>query len=169
MESCRASVENVYPCDDATDMKRHVQARSIVLDRMIATRSMECKQRKADAEKHLMSQLLAFGVDRPHPVTTSETIQGRPHYLIDTQKQRAYSQFIRESGTKLADFVRLLRGETESDTRPNKALQVPCRPEWQQYQHREHWERTLVWFRNGSMSCHSKQSRRQIMLQRVKR
>ncbi|OWZ20801.1 Cleavage induced protein [Phytophthora megakarya] len=49
-----------------------------------------------------------------------------PRYQLDRNKQAAYSEFIRRSGTTLANFIRILRGESPSDPNPNKALREPA-------------------------------------------
>eukprot|EP00644_Phytophthora_capsici_P008760 jgi/Phyca11/111366/e_gw1.20.684.1 len=42
---------------------------------------------------------------------------------------------------QLPQFVRLLRGESAQDTRPNKGLELPpTKPEWLSYRYRGEWE-----------------------------
>lgn len=57
--------------------------------------------------------------------------------LIGTSS--AYSQYLRKTGMKLGEFVRLLRGQTYADSRPNKALEVPTHPSWSSYKHKNRW------------------------------
>ncbi|EEY54742.1 uncharacterized protein PITG_08283 [Phytophthora infestans T30-4] len=40
----------------------------------------------------------------------------------------------------LPEFVRLLRGESPADSRPNKNLEIPSNhPAWVSYEHNSHW------------------------------
>lgn len=42
---------------------------------------------------------------------------------------------------ELAVFVRLIRGEAQEDSRPNKALEIPSHlSSWSSYQYRNSWE-----------------------------
>lgn len=56
---------------------------------------------------------------------------------LDTDKQRVFSEFVGRSSMLLPEFVRLIRGETSIDSRPNKALEIPSHlPGWTAYTHR---------------------------------
>eukprot|EP00644_Phytophthora_capsici_P011690 jgi/Phyca11/552953/estExt2_Genewise1Plus.C_PHYCAscaffold_500197 len=65
---------------------------------------------------------------------------GHEIHLIDRQKQRVYSEFLRRSQVQIPEFVRLIRGETVRDPRPNKALETPNRhPSWDTYEYKRKW------------------------------
>ncbi|OWZ04391.1 Cleavage induced protein [Phytophthora megakarya] len=80
------------------------------------------------------------GIPPPKSMPTSVVKNGSMAHLLDRNKQSAYSQLIRRAGLQLPEFVRLLRSETEFDTRPNKSLEVPTNDSvWSMYQHRSRW------------------------------
>ncbi|POM74079.1 Hypothetical protein PHPALM_9013 [Phytophthora palmivora] len=61
------------------------------------------------------------------------------------QKQKTFCEYLRHSNTSLPDFVRLLRGETSIDPRPNKALEVPrYLPGWSTYRYSQEWEEVVI-------------------------
>jgi len=66
------------------------------------------------------------GVELPpdnYPLSQLGT--GGPEFLLDTPLQKALSEYARRSGVSLPAFVELVRGQTDSDYRPNKNL-VPA-------------------------------------------
>lgn len=63
-------------------------------------------------------------VEPPRAVPTAVQQGSRSSPLIDREKQRAYSQFLRATKLPLGDFVRLLRGETELDPRSLTLVQT---------------------------------------------
>ncbi|GMF51914.1 unnamed protein product [Phytophthora fragariaefolia] len=55
-----------------------------------------------------------------------------------------FSEFIRRTGLQLPEFVRLLRGESASDSRSNKALEVPkCSAAWNNFRYRMRWQHII--------------------------
>ncbi|OWZ06578.1 Cleavage induced protein [Phytophthora megakarya] len=85
--------------------------------------------------------LRRHGLSPPKPCPALTTTGGQVTYLVDRQKQRVYSDFLRRSKLQIPEFVRLLRGETVRDSRPNKALDIPARhPQWETYKYKSKWE-----------------------------
>ncbi|OWZ10482.1 LOW QUALITY PROTEIN: Cleavage induced protein [Phytophthora megakarya] len=74
------------------------------------------------------------------PVSKS-LVDGECVHWIDYKKQQVFSTFLRKTRMQLPEFVRLIRGETDDDSRPNKALEIPSNtPASTSYQHRHKWE-----------------------------
>jgi len=95
----------------------------------------------------------------PPPAPSSRAQGSDTIYLLDRGKQHVFSTFLRRTRMDLPDFVRLVRGETYLDPRPNKALVVPSHlPCWASYKHYELWE-TIV--RGGVKPVWSRQFDRQ--------
>lgn len=64
-----------------------------------------------------------------------------PSHCLDSEKIDAYSTHLRRSGWSLAKLVRVLRGESPKDPRPNKHLFIPdgtCN--WSSFVHKNRWE-----------------------------
>jgi hypothetical protein len=104
-------------------------------------RSDKVLERQAVGAQLLLDALSRFNISAPvpFPATRSGTIPVR--YQLDRNKQVAYSEFLRRSGMRLGDFIRLLRGERAADTSPNKALWVPTEvPSWRSYRFAPQWE-----------------------------
>ncbi|EGZ20813.1 hypothetical protein PHYSODRAFT_489139 [Phytophthora sojae] len=88
----------------------------------------------------LISALRRQALSPPQPMASTATQRGHTKYLLDRNKQSVYSEFIRRSGMQLPEFVRLLRGETEQDPRPNKSLIEPTSlSAWQSYRYETQW------------------------------
>lgn len=74
----------------------------------------------------------------PHSITRNNKVS----YLLDRNKQAVYSDFIRRAGLQLPEFVRLHRGESIQDSRPNKALEdLSHLHAWEKYRYRDRWSR----------------------------
>eukprot|EP00644_Phytophthora_capsici_P019182 jgi/Phyca11/132555/e_gw1.181.23.1 len=75
---------------------------------------------------------------------SSDIHDGSVVNLVDRNKQAVYSEFIRRAGIQLPELVRLLRGESEQDPRPNKALEEPRGvPHWDNYRYRSRWSHII--------------------------
>jgi hypothetical protein len=99
------------------------------------------KFHSARATLPLGAALTKFDLDMPAPYPEAAIRDGRTIHLLDRSKQEIYSNFLHRSKMTLPDFVRLLRGETLEDPRPNKALEVPNHmPCWESFQYRREWE-----------------------------
>ncbi|RLN87346.1 hypothetical protein BBJ28_00008066 [Nothophytophthora sp. Chile5] len=70
-----------------------------------------------------------------HP-PSMESIRRGSRYRLDHAKQATYSTFLRRTLMPLPKFVRLIRGETTADTRPNKALEYLVS---ESHPHTERW------------------------------
>ncbi|EGZ18919.1 hypothetical protein PHYSODRAFT_332644 [Phytophthora sojae] len=89
-------------------------------------------------------RLAEYGLSLSHPRSQDPAGQNSTPYSLDRKKQQVYSDFIRRSGMGLPEFVRLLRGETTSDPRPNKALEIPSHlPSWATYAYHRQWEQVV--------------------------
>ncbi|ETI54879.1 hypothetical protein F443_02379 [Phytophthora nicotianae P1569] len=65
--------------------------------------------------------------------------------LSRRHKYAVYSEFIRRAWIQLPELVRLLRGESEQDPRPNKALEKPVGvPNWEGYRYRSRWNQIIL-------------------------
>ncbi|EGZ20167.1 hypothetical protein PHYSODRAFT_285377 [Phytophthora sojae] len=125
--------------DDATDF---LHTSSLAQRYGIDARLSQIRLRKAAGARALRAALADYGISAPAPcpTTCSSAAAGPPRYQLDQNKQAAYSEYLRRSGTSLADFVRLLRGERPSYPGPNKALQVPTNvPAWKSYRFAAQW------------------------------
>ncbi|KAE8951474.1 hypothetical protein PF011_g32965, partial [Phytophthora fragariae] len=69
---------------------------------------------------------LAAGVQPP---ASSPPVAPHDDYQLDVEAQRALSELVRRSNLSLADTIRVWRGQTATDPRPNKAL-CPDPLEW---------------------------------------
>lgn len=88
----------------------------------------------------LAQQLIRSGLSPPDPAPVSMQCNGKTTYLLDRNKQAVYSEFIRRTKMNLPEFVRLLRGESPADSRPNKNLEIPSyHPAWVSYEYNSHW------------------------------
>ncbi|KAE9280210.1 hypothetical protein PR003_g28022, partial [Phytophthora rubi] len=112
---------------------------SLVSTLTLRARMLQLHRDKGAAQ--ISKALLSIGIQPPDVYPTSHIVEGKVVHLIDRNKQAAFSEFLRRSRMKLPDFVRLVRGETTSDPRPNKALEIPDHlPGWSSYPHRARWE-----------------------------
>ncbi len=123
----------------STAAQRHVETQRIRLALTTRLQTAILEQSCLTSNARLRMELTRFDVLLPEAVSLSTTRAGSERFLLDREKQRAYSQYLRRSKMKLPDFVRLLRGETEEDPRPNKALEPPQREIWTSYRHRVAW------------------------------
>ncbi|ETM01899.1 hypothetical protein L917_01555, partial [Phytophthora nicotianae] len=86
-----------------------------------------------------------YGVDPPGASPTWILKNATRRSVIDRDKQCAYSELLRRSKMSLPDFIRLVRGETSEDPRPNKALGVPDHlPRWRSYKYRDEWRQIVT-------------------------
>ncbi|KAE9310441.1 hypothetical protein PF008_g20466 [Phytophthora fragariae] len=102
-------------------------------------------QQRRDAGAHrLHSELERWGISIPEPHSRTSTARGSLRYRLDHNKQAAYSAYLLRSGTRLPDFIRLLRVEDASDLSPNKAFQVPDhKPSWGSYRFADQWRNVV--------------------------
>ncbi|ETK95462.1 hypothetical protein L915_01610 [Phytophthora nicotianae] len=93
----------------------------------------------------LASVMKQYGVDPPGASPTWILKNATRRSVIDRDKQCAYSELLRRSKMSLPDFIRLVRGETSEDPRPNKALGVPDHlPCWRSYKYRDEWRQIVT-------------------------
>ncbi|ETP53463.1 hypothetical protein F442_01631 [Phytophthora nicotianae P10297] len=93
----------------------------------------------------LASVMKQYGVDPPGASPTWILKNATRRSVIDRDKQCAYSELLRRSKMSLPDFIRLVRGETSEDPRPNKALGVPDHlPRWRSYKYRDEWRQIVT-------------------------
>eukprot|EP00644_Phytophthora_capsici_P013969 jgi/Phyca11/98814/e_gw1.3.382.1 len=91
-------------------------------------------------QRKLQVTLASYGIPVPSVSSPSTSSDGVLKFRIDRAKQTAYSELLRRSTMKLPDLIRLVRGETTSDPRPNKALSVPDHlPSWKHYKYKDQW------------------------------
>ncbi|OWZ16102.1 LOW QUALITY PROTEIN: hypothetical protein PHMEG_00010153 [Phytophthora megakarya] len=89
--------------------------------------------------------LQQYGVPPPKPSQPAIERDGKKKFLIDRAKRFAYSDLLRRSRLTLPDFIRLVRGETAGDPRPNKALSVPDHlPCWSSYRYKNEWREIVA-------------------------
>ncbi|ETI39605.1 hypothetical protein F443_14813 [Phytophthora nicotianae P1569] len=82
----------------------------------------------------LSEEPIKFGLSPRDPTPASTIFNGKTTYLLDRSKQSVYSEFIRRTNMQLPAFVRLLCGETSTDRRPKKHIDVPTQhPAWKNY------------------------------------
>ncbi|ETL34760.1 hypothetical protein L916_13055 [Phytophthora nicotianae] len=128
---------------DASESRQLEMAKAVFLQRAnckyMAT--FTARQRLLDLHRDRVAAAVAsalqhHGIQLPSTSPRTVTSNGTITHLIDREKQRAYSTFIRRSKMQLPEFVRLIRGETSEDPRPNKGLEIPS--------HVEGWSSSLV-------------------------
>lgn len=83
------------------------------------------------------------GITQPSLYPLSSSVDASLEYLVDRNKQRAYSDLLHSSKMTLADLVRMIRGETSQDSRPNKALMIPHSHKWKDFVYKSQWESTV--------------------------
>ncbi|ETL38305.1 hypothetical protein L916_10098 [Phytophthora nicotianae] len=114
--------------------------RQRVSDKMLQARKRVEDHWKASVLETFNKALRQHGLLPPNPCPAAEHVNGQERHLLDREKQRVYSEFIRRSRMQLPEFVRLLRGETNFDSRPNKALEISSwNPSWNSYDHKSKW------------------------------
>ena len=124
-----------------TNQEDYVSELRVRFQTTLRVRELLLRQLQDDVAQQLLNTMLAWGVSPPKPSSASHLVNGQPKHLIDRSKQRALSELLRRSKLTLPDFVRLLRGETAADPRPNKALEVPIHlPAWSSYEHKDRWD-----------------------------
>nr|KAE8935098.1 hypothetical protein PF009_g14946 [Phytophthora fragariae] len=87
-------------------------------------RSLEAAETSVRAVR--TAAFLAVGVQPP---ASSPPVDPQDDYQLDVEAQRALSELVRRSDLSLADTIRVWRGQTATDPRPNKAL-CPDPLEW---------------------------------------
>ncbi|ETM54401.1 hypothetical protein L914_02259, partial [Phytophthora nicotianae] len=97
------------------------------------------------AELALHHFLRCHGLEPPVSMPSSDIDNGSVVNLLDRHKYAVYSEFIRRAWIQLPELVRLLRGESEQDPRPNKALEEPVGvPNWEGYRYRSRWNQIIL-------------------------
>ncbi|EGZ07316.1 hypothetical protein PHYSODRAFT_306527 [Phytophthora sojae] len=95
---------------------------------------------RTKGQTELANALRRFGITPPGPSPAFVLKNGHKCHLIDKTKQYALSELLRRSRQSLPEFIRLVRGESQSDPRPNKALTVPGHlPCWRHYPFKDQW------------------------------
>lgn len=111
--------------------------------RMIRQRLEQLHQEASDSVLH--ESLRQHGLRPPERTPTSVMNNSRVKYLLDRHKQSVFSEFIRRTRIQLPEFVRLLRGESAKDSRPNKALEEPrSSATWNTYRYRSRWQHIVL-------------------------
>eukprot|EP00644_Phytophthora_capsici_P011926 jgi/Phyca11/106824/e_gw1.12.892.1 len=71
---------------------------------------------------HRASAFRRAGVPLPTSLTSPRTAQTQPNFFIDAPLQSGISEVVRKLRLSLIDTIRLWRGQSDEDPRPNKAL-----------------------------------------------
>ncbi|EGZ20340.1 hypothetical protein PHYSODRAFT_491796 [Phytophthora sojae] len=88
---------------------------------------------------------MKHGLKPPKPAPRHVVRNNKMVYILDRHKQAVYSELIRRAGLQPPAFVRLLRGETLLDSRPNKALEIPtAHVSWADYQYQARWKNIVM-------------------------
>lgn len=97
------------------------------------------------AQSELDAVMKHYGVPLRKACPPAITLGTRTKFQIDRAKQFAYSELMRRSKLSLPDMIRLVRGETSHDPRPNKALTVPDHlPNWSTYKYKAEWREIVT-------------------------
>ncbi|KAG1712549.1 hypothetical protein DVH05_000291 [Phytophthora capsici] len=122
----RTKRPNVTPGEaSCSNLIQFLRRRQRSFDQTLLVRARLLSLHRETARSGLHDALVNHGIRWPKVCPQSTERNGAKQYLLDTSKQRAFSLFLRRSRMRLADFVMLLRGESRSDPRPNKALELP--------------------------------------------
>lgn len=123
------------------DRARFLSEQRTTQQHELQARSARIRFRRALGQRVLQRELSRWKVSPPTKYPAVSDDAAEPRYQIDRNKQAAYSEFVRRSGMRLPDFVRLLRGESSVDPSPNKALKVPRQAAmWRTYRYATRWE-----------------------------
>jgi hypothetical protein len=125
---------------DQTEMSAFLARAQVSLDSTIQVHRRLVELHASTITDSLREALTRHGLEPPTSSPSCRVDGARTTYLIDRDKQRVFSELIRHGGLQLPEFVRLLRGETRADPRPNKALAIPTtHPGWSSYRYKSQW------------------------------
>ncbi|ETI44897.1 hypothetical protein F443_10427 [Phytophthora nicotianae P1569] len=139
-ENGEDSSRNVDESVSRLPLETFLLQRQRVSDKMLQARKRVEDHWEASVLETFNKALRQHGLLPPNPCPAAEHVNGQERHLLDREKQRVYSEFIRRSRMQLPEFVRPLRGETNFDSRPNKALEISSwNPSWNSYDHKSKW------------------------------
>nr|KAE8925148.1 hypothetical protein PF009_g24639 [Phytophthora fragariae] len=110
---------------DTSTASRDVQSLQHRFEKTTVARQRLEKLQLKFAATEFNKALRTHNLSPPKPMDNFTINSGVTKYPIDRNRQSVFSEYIRRSDCQLPEFVRLLRGESVSDSRPNKALHVP--------------------------------------------
>ena len=98
-------------------MQSFLEEQQLAYASFLASRLSALKQARMRVRQHLIQELKEVALELP-------SFQSGPNTGIHLPTKRVLSEFVRRTRCRLSELVRLLRGQTDLDPRPNKALTV---------------------------------------------
>ncbi|OWZ11795.1 hypothetical protein PHMEG_00015135 [Phytophthora megakarya] len=123
------------------DLARFVEYEKRAYALTLAVRQQLLSHHRERTAASLRAALASVELSISEGPLSKSLVDGEWVHWIDYEKQHVFSTFGRKTQMQLPEFVRLIRGETDDDSRPNKALEIPSNtPASTSYQHRHKWE-----------------------------
>ena len=91
---------------------------------------------EAIRDSNVLIALAANGIRRPSPVAPTTTVNGVTRNQLDTENIRVMTALAVDAAMPMIELVKLVRGESDTDPRPNKAIR-PADLRWllRDYEH----------------------------------